>query len=123
MPAGPAPLQSASLASLSFTSCRSPCLSPCALQARAACTAGTASEVTSIAQLAQKEVAMLQGQLADLDRKNKMAVRHWAVCWLPASGLIPGHVSHTCVWLAQCSSRTMMVPGRHSMLVSGAASS
>jgi hypothetical protein len=45
------------------------------LQARAAATAGTASEVTGIAQLAQREVAMLQAQLVDLDKRNKLAVR------------------------------------------------
>jgi len=28
-----------------------------------------------VAKLAQKEVALLQGQLADLDKKNKLAVR------------------------------------------------
>lgn len=44
------------------------------LQARAAATAGTANEVSGRAQIAQKEVAMLQGQLADLDKKNKLAV-------------------------------------------------
>jgi hypothetical protein len=44
-------------------------------QARAAATAGTASEVTGIAQLAQREVAMLQAQLMDLDKRNKLAVR------------------------------------------------
>jgi hypothetical protein len=44
------------------------------MQARAAATAGTANEVTGIAQIAQKEVAVLQGQLADLDKKNKLAV-------------------------------------------------
>jgi hypothetical protein len=33
--------------------------------------------VSGIAQLAQKEVAMLQGQLADLDKKYKLAVSSW----------------------------------------------
>lgn len=46
-----------------------------AKQARAATTAGTACEVAGVAQLAQKEVAALQGQLADLDKRNKLAVR------------------------------------------------
>jgi hypothetical protein len=47
------------------------------VQTRAAATAGTATEVSGIAQLAQKEVAMLQGQLADLDKKYKLAVSSW----------------------------------------------
>lgn len=50
-------------------------VTPSCVQARAAATAGTANEVTGIAQIAQREVAALQGQLADLDRKNKLAVR------------------------------------------------
>lgn len=50
-------------------------ITPFRVQARAAATAGTANEVTGIAQIAQREVVMLQGQLADLDRKNKLAVR------------------------------------------------
>lgn len=50
-------------------------VTPFFVQARAAATAGTANEVTGIAKIAQREVAMLQGQLADLDRKNKLAVR------------------------------------------------
>lgn len=31
--------------------------------------------MTGIAQLAQREVAMLQAQLVDLDKRNKLAVR------------------------------------------------
>jgi hypothetical protein len=48
-------------------------------------------EVSGIAQLAQKEVAMLQGQLADLDKKNKLAVS--ITCFTPceaASGAQDG---------------------------------
>lgn len=54
--------------------------------------------MAGIAQLAQREVAMLQGQLADLDKKNKLAV----------SGKVHGRMpcQH---WLHACSSTQRQV--------------
>lgn len=55
-----------------------------AVQARAAAASSAADDVSGIARLAQREVATLQGQLADLDRKNADAVSAYvgALCTL-----------------------------------------
>lgn len=63
------------------------CIGHNSWQARAAATAGTATEVADVARIAQKEVAMLQGQLADLDHKNKLAVKQ----------------THSLPWMAESS--------------------
>eukprot|EP00775_Hariotina_reticulata_P008604 gene8604-8785_t len=57
-------------------------------QARAAAVSGSAAQVQDVARIAAEDVARLQGQLADLDHKNRMQVAH-AAGSVDSKGQIP----------------------------------